>query len=102
MLSGSLQYAQDWEGQLQRIAQAATDWLYITWLPIVERVPTFAAVHRVYGSKMLHWQFNRASLLGAVIALGFEVERKAEVGDRPFIQGAPEQCELRGWLFRRS
>lgn len=102
MLSGSLQYAQDWEGQLQRIAQAVTDWLYITRLPVVEHVPTYAAVQRVYGSKMLHWQFNRTRVLSVVKALGFEIVREFEVGDRPYIQGAPEQCELRGWLFRRS
>lgn len=102
MLSGSLQYAQDWEGQLRRIAQAATDWLYITRLPVVEHVPTYAAVQRVYGSKMLHWQFNRTSVLGVVRALGFEIVREFEVGDRPYIHGAPEQCELRGWLFQRA
>lgn len=102
MLSGSLQYAQDWEGQLRHLTKAAADWLYITRLPVVEQAPTYAAVQRVYGSEMLHWQFNRVSVLNAVKALGFEVVREFEVGDRPYIQGAPEQCELRGWLFRRA
>ncbi|MCO5135851.1 MAG: hypothetical protein M9908_16230 [Phyllobacteriaceae bacterium] len=101
MLSGSLQYAQDWEGQLRRIAGAASDWLNLTRLPVVERAQTFAAVQRVYGSVMLHWQFNRASVLDFVESLGFVIEREFEIGDRPYVKGAPEQCELRGWLFRR-
>jgi putative methyltransferase (TIGR04325 family) len=102
MLSGSLQYARDWEEQLRRIAKAATDWLYITRLPIVERVSTFAAVQRVYGSVMLHWQFNRQQVLAFVESLGFAIEREFEIGDRPYVIDAPEECELRGWLFRRS
>lgn len=101
ILSGSLQYAQDWDGQLRRIVQAATNWLFITRLPVVEYASTYAAVQSVYGAKMLHWQFNRTSVLDVVKALGFEIVREFEVGDRPYIQGAPEQCELRGWLFRR-
>lgn len=102
LLSGSLQYAQDWEGQLRRIAVAAGEWLYITRLPVVERVPTFAAVQRVYGSTMMHWQFNRANLLGLVESLGFVIDREFEIGDRPCVKDAPEPCELRGWLFRRA
>lgn len=101
MLSGSLQYAQDWEEQLRRIAGAAGEWLYITRIPVVERVPTFAAVQRVYGSTMLHWQFNRANLLDFVESLGFSIDREFEIGDRPCVKDAPEPCELRGWLFRR-
>lgn len=102
MLSGSLQYAQDWQGQLRRISNAASEWLYITRLPVVEKVPTFAAVQRIYGSVMLHWQFNRASVLSFVESLGFVAEREFEIGDRPYVKDAPEQCELRGWLFRRA
>lgn len=101
MLSGSLQYAQDWQEQLRRIVLSAADWLYITRVPVIEREPTFAAVQRVYGSTMLHWQFNRDQLLQYVKSIGFGIEREFETGDRPFIQNAPEQCELRGWLFRR-
>ena len=101
MLSGSLQYAQDWEDQLRRISRAAFDWLYLTRLPVVEHVPTYAALQSVYGTRLLHWQFNRASVLGVVRSLGFDVVREFEIGDRPYIRGAPEQCELRGWLFRR-
>lgn len=102
MLSGSLQYAKDWEEQLRRIAGAAGEWLYITRLPVVERAKTFAAVQRVYDSTMLHWQFNRADFLGYVESLGFVIDREFEIGDRPCVKDAPEPCELRGWLFRRT
>lgn len=102
MLSGSLQYAQDWKEQLRQISKAASNWIYITRLPIVEHVPTFAAVQRVYGSVMLHWQFNRESFLELFESLGFIAEREFETGDRPYVKDAPEQCELRGWLFRRQ
>ncbi len=101
MLSGSLQCLRDWKDQLRAVAGSAAEWLYITRLPVVDRVPTFAAVQRVYGSVMLHWQFNRAEVLSFVESLGFEVEREFEIGDRPDVKNAPEPCELRGWLFRR-
>jgi putative methyltransferase (TIGR04325 family) len=101
MLSGSLQYAKDWQAHLRRIADATDEWLYITRLPVVENVATFAAIQRVYGSVMLHWQFNCAIVLKFVASLDFVVEREFEIGDRPYIKNAPEQCELRGWLFRR-
>jgi hypothetical protein len=45
---------------------------------------------------MLHRQFDHSNLLS------FAIEREAEIGDRPYVKGAPEECELRGWLFRRS
>ena len=102
MLSGSLQYARDWKGQLRSVVSAAAEWLYITRLPVVDSVPGFVALQRVYGSTMLHWQFNRGELLDFVGTLGFVVEREFETGDRPYIKDAPEQCELRGWLFRRA
>jgi hypothetical protein len=32
---------------------------------------------------------------------GFSIVREFVVGDRPYIKNAPEQCELRSWLFRK-
>jgi putative methyltransferase (TIGR04325 family) len=102
MVNGSLQYMEDWKETLQRLAPAVREYFFLTRLPIVERVPSFVAIQREYGTEMIHQQFNQAEVLKFVESLGLRCVREFVVGDRPYIQGAPEQCELRGWLFKRE
>jgi len=33
---------------------------------------------------------------------GLILVREFVVGDLPYIKNAPEQCEMRGWLFKRE
>lgn len=101
MINGSLQYFQDWELTLQRIAPSVRDYLFLTRLPVVDRGPGFVAIQRDYGTEMLHQQLNAEAVVKVVQQTGLTLVREFVVGDRPFIKNAPEQCELRGWLFKR-
>jgi putative methyltransferase (TIGR04325 family) len=100
MMNGSMQYIQDWTDALRRIASSVADYLFLARVPVVQRNPGYVAVQRAYGTKMLHPQINQGVLLEVVQGLGFSIVREFIVGDRPYIKGAPEQCELRSWLFK--
>lgn len=102
MISSSLQYMQNWQEQLAAIASSTSDYLLLTRIPIVHQADSFVAIQKAYGSKMLHWQFNKSMLIGQIQDLGLQLIREFVVGDRPAIKGAPEQCELGSWLFRRA
>jgi putative methyltransferase (TIGR04325 family) len=102
MVNGSLQYMEDWKETLRRLAKVTRKYLFLTRVPVVEKGPGFIALQRLYDSEMLHQQFNQAEVLQVVSGLGLHLVREFVVGDRPHIENAPEQCELRGWLFRRD
>jgi putative methyltransferase (TIGR04325 family) len=102
MMNGSLQYIQDWRAALRRISSSVLDYLFLARVPVVQKNPGYVAVQRAYGTKMLHPQINQEVLLKAVQDLGLTIAREFIVGDRPYIKGAPEQCELRSWLFKRE
>jgi putative methyltransferase (TIGR04325 family) len=96
-----LQYMEKWQKFLQDISAAVGEYLLLTRVPVVEKSNSFVAIQKVYGRQMLHWQFNQDTLLKAVKDTGLSLVREFVVGDRPYIKNAPEQCELRGWLFRK-
>ena len=104
MISGSLQYTEQWQTFLREIGQAipAGGYLYLTRVPVVEQVESFVAVQQAFNSRLLHMQFNKDTLLQGVEQAGFTTIREFVIGDRPVIKNAPEQCELRGWLFRKT
>jgi putative methyltransferase (TIGR04325 family) len=102
MMNGSLQYIQDWTGALGRITSSAAEYLFLARVPVVQRSSGYVAIQRAYQTKMLHPQINESVLLEVVRGLGFSTVREFTVGDRPYIKGAPEQCELRSWLFKRK
>jgi len=100
MITGSLPYMQDWADALQRISHSVKEYLYVARLPVVEHGPPFIAIQRIYNSQMLHQQLNQTEFLDVVKETGLTLIREFVVGDRPYIKGAPEQCVLRGWLFK--
>jgi putative methyltransferase (TIGR04325 family) len=102
MVNGSLQYMEDWKATLRELVQVAKEYFFLTRLPVVEHAPSFVALQREYNTEMLHQQFNKNEVVSFVESLGLRLVREVVVGDRPYIQGAPEQCELRGWLFKRA
>jgi len=102
MINGSLGYLEDWADVLHRIVNSVKDYLFLFRLPVVQHSPSFISIERLYNSQMLHQQLNQAELLQAVKETGLPLMREFVVGDRPYIKGAPEQCEMRGWLFRRE
>ena len=101
MMTGCIPYIKDWSKLLHRIAPSVKKYLFLFRLPVVENGPSFIAIQRLYHSQMLHQQLNQDEFLEAVADTGLTLMREFVVGDRPYIKGAPEQCEIRGWLFRR-
>lgn len=102
MISGALQYMPDARDFLSKAAAAVGrgGWLFLTRVPVVEG-RSFVAVQRVYGGTMFHEQFNRTELLDILRNAGLRLVREFVIGDRPKIVNAPEQCEVKGWLFDR-
>jgi putative methyltransferase (TIGR04325 family) len=99
MVSGSLQYCQDWKDLLGKIRKASKRYFYLTRTPVVQVAPSFVAIQRAYGTRMLHLQFNEKELLAEVDKLGFTLVREIALGDRVYIKNAPEDAVLKGWLF---
>jgi putative methyltransferase (TIGR04325 family) len=102
MMTGSIPYMEDWVDVLHRIAPSIKEYLYISRLPVVQNSPSFVAIQNLYNSQMLHQQINQKELLETVNEIGLTLVREFVVGDRPYIKKAPEQCEVRGWLFKKE
>lgn len=100
MVSGSLQYIQNWQQFLLNLSAPVCGYLFLTRVPVVIGAASFVAVQNAYGTQMLHWQFNREELLHYIDKAGFYVVREFLAGDCPHIKNAPEQCDLRGWLLK--
>jgi putative methyltransferase (TIGR04325 family) len=104
LASNSLQYEQDWQRLLRRLATAAEAWLFLTRVPVVQRHPSFVVLQRVgaygYATETLGWAFNRDELLSAAGEIGLELEREFLVHPPWQITGAPEQASHAGFLFR--
>ena len=101
MINGSLLYMEDWADVLNRIARSVKEYLFLFRLPVVQHSPSFISIERIYNSQMLHLQLNQTELMNAVKETGLSLIREFVVGDPPYIKNAPEQCEMRGWLFKR-
>ena len=101
MMNGSIGYMEDWADILHRIASSAKAYLFLFRLLVVQYSPSFISIERLYNSQMLHQQLNQTELLETVKETGLTLVREFVLGDRPYIKDAPEQCEMRGWLFRR-
>jgi putative methyltransferase (TIGR04325 family) len=104
--SSSFQYLRDWRSRIAEIAARAQPWLFVTRLALVRSAPSFVVVQRPhaygYHTEYLSWIFNRAEFIACCGDCGFLLEREFLIDERPIISGAPEQCEERGLLFRRT
>jgi len=100
--SGSLQYAEDWPQLLRRLGSAAPA-LYVARVPMVFENPSFTSIQRAYvergGAEYTGWVFNRTAFLDAAAAAGLALRREFLQGETPYVHGAPEQLESRGFLF---
>ncbi len=104
LASASLNYTEEWRGLMRRLASVASSFLYITRLPIVHHAPSFVVVQRPYRYGYLTeypgWFLNRVEVLECAAASRMELLREFLIDERPFVHGAPEQGEYRGFLFR--
>jgi putative methyltransferase (TIGR04325 family) len=102
MVNASLQYVREWKQFMFDIASITNGYFFLTRIPVVERSEEFLAIQKEGAATMLHIQFNEKELLDNVASAGFTLLREFVVGDKPFVKSAPEQCELRGWLFKKN
>ena len=104
MASVSIQYEQHWKELLGRLARASEEYLYVTGLPVVSKAASYVFVQRPYAygynTEYLGWCLNRDEFVSCVEANELKMIREFVVGHKPFIRGAPEQNEYRGFLFR--
>lgn len=104
--SGSLHYAVEWRAQLRALANAATQWLYVTRLPTLVQANSYVFVQRVrglgYDTEYLGWSLNRHEFLTAVSELGLVLEREFLFDEVAPAHNAPEPGRYRGFLFRRA
>ena len=105
VVSGSLQYAEDWSGLLARLGQAAEDSLYVTRLPVAFRASSFVVLQRAYAygydTEYAGWVLNRDELLQRAGAAGLTLAREFLLDARFSAAGAPEDpIAHRGFLWR--
>lgn len=104
MASTSLQYSEEWSEVAGQLARATKGFLFVTGLPMVLHSPCFVFVQRAhafgYNTEYLAWCFNRCRFLSVMTSFGLKLTREYQLGYRPAIHRAPEQCEYRGYLFR--
>jgi putative methyltransferase (TIGR04325 family) len=103
LASSSFQYAEGWQSLLHGLAEATTDFLLLTRLPVVERAPSFVVLQRAhaygYATEYLGWVFNRGELFTATMAAGLDLERQFLLQEPLEIPGAPEHPSDAAFLF---
>jgi putative methyltransferase (TIGR04325 family) len=100
--SSSLQYAEDWRALLERLANAAENYLYVARVPVSLHAPSFVVLQRPYvhgyETEYLGWVLNRDELLAAAPPLAREFLLDARFS----AAGAPEDpVDHRSFLFTK-
>lgn len=105
VLSSVLQFVEDYEELLSRLASFAPSLWLFTFLPAGE-IPTFASAQlNVPGSVLPVWFFNVQQLIDKVEALGYRLvfksalDRVFDMSNFPLTHQLSRQCNL---LFRRQ
>jgi putative methyltransferase (TIGR04325 family) len=103
LASGSMHYDSDWRHVLSGLAAATVRYLFVTRLPVIHVAASYVFIQRPYrygyNTEYLGWCLNRNEFLEEAGKVGLHLVREFVTGERPAIEGAPEQCEYRGYLF---
>jgi putative methyltransferase (TIGR04325 family) len=106
LASSSVQYSESWSELVGRLAGSSARYLYLTRVPVALASSSFVVRQRAYSygleTEFLSWVFNHGEFVDAVTRSGMELVREFLIGPGVTIQGAPENEELRGFLFRRG
>jgi putative methyltransferase (TIGR04325 family) len=104
LLSGVLQFVEDYRSILKSLAAYRAPYWLFTFVPTGD-IPTFASGQQnVPGSTIPVWFFNLDELLEIMRSLGYQLifkaplERKFDMGNFPPTHRLPQQCNL---LFHR-
>lgn len=99
-----IHYMQDWRATIRKLAQATGGYVYFARVPIIQHNPTFMFVQRPYdvgfNTEYLGWCINRSEFLECAKDAGLVLVREFALAEAPEVEGAPEQNEYRGFLFR--
>jgi putative methyltransferase (TIGR04325 family) len=102
--SGSLQCSREWRDVVAGLAAATGRYLYITRLPVLLSAPTVVVRQQAriqgFNDDLLGWFLNRDEFLAHLEWLGMELVREFYVDEHPHVEGASEQADVRGFLFR--
>lgn len=101
--SSSLHYFENWRETASRLASATRELLYIARLQTVLSAPSFVAVHSINldgYSEFLSWCLNRHEVVSCMEESGMELVREFVYAGHFTVRGAPENTEIRGFLFR--
>lgn len=106
LASSSLWYEEQWRTLVDKLIGATVEYLYLTRMMFVSRAESFVAVQRPgamgYQTEYLCWVFNRNEFVDYLVAHGMELVREFIIGRGSYIHRAPEQGDLRGFLFRKQ
>ncbi len=102
--SNSLQYEEDWQRLLRKLANVSARWTFLTSVPVARQHSSFVVLQRAhrygYATEYLGWVLNRDELLGTATDAGLELERELMLLPEFAVEGAPEAISHAGFLFR--
>jgi putative methyltransferase (TIGR04325 family) len=103
LASGSLQYTEDWQSLLTRLAGASARYLYVTRMKTVESA-SFVVMQRLgkhgHESESLAWILNRNEIIEVAEGAGLKLERVFRLGAGWWLRDAPENpIGEEGFLF---
>jgi putative methyltransferase (TIGR04325 family) len=105
--NNSLQYFEHWQRMLEQLAGAATDFCFLTMVPLLIDGPTQLMTQRWInpdGSRYseAEWFFSRSELLRAFPSDAWTLQRELICGMSPMVHGKGMRAEYRGFLFERK
>ncbi|MFT3780860.1 MAG: hypothetical protein QM790_02520 [Nibricoccus sp.] len=101
--SSAIQYIEHWQALVRKLADASSEWFFVTRIPVVLSASSYVFEQRTpqYHTFYQGWAFNHDELVAVVVQQGFELFQEFLLGRWMPVYGAPEQPVTMGILFRR-
>ncbi len=105
--NGSLHCFEHWQNIADQLAEAASEFLFITMLPVVLNGPSTVMTQRWENSDGTsysepEWFVSRDELLARFPTGKWELRRELICGCSPTVQGSDALIDYRGFLFERT
>jgi putative methyltransferase (TIGR04325 family) len=100
--SGSLQYVEDWRGELARLARLAGRYIFLSRLQVLDESPATIVRHKMpTDGHTIGWVLNRSDLLNRAKSLGLTLTQEFYFHDIiAQVDGLDAKPGERGYLFR--